>query len=61
MFIIRWIYPRVNLKNYFSNEYLTNSSLDWYAESSLIFSGYTHTASSTESSKHVRKTNCGIK
>ncbi len=30
-------------------------SLDWYAESSQIFSGYTHTASSTKSSKYVRK------
>lgn len=28
--------------------------LDWYAEPSMIFSGYTHTASATKSSKHVR-------
>jgi hypothetical protein len=30
---------------------------DWYAEPSMIFSGYTHTASATKSSKHVRRMN----
>jgi hypothetical protein len=33
---------------------LTSVDLDWYAEASMIVSGYTHTASATETSKNVR-------
>jgi hypothetical protein len=53
MFIIVWIYQIVNF-NVRLMKSIYDLVLDWYAEPSMIFSGYTHTASATESSKHVR-------
>jgi hypothetical protein len=53
MFIIVWIYQIVNF-NVRLMKNIYDLVLDWYAEPSMIFSGYTHTASATESSKHVR-------
>lgn len=52
-----WIYRTVKLRHRPLVDRKSKSmslDLDWYAEASMIFSGYTHTASVTETSKHVR-------
>jgi hypothetical protein len=47
---------KVNSENIKVTEVLQNF-IDWFVESSMILSGYTHTASATMSSKYVSEKN----